>query len=289
MDAAPHASRLDVGVVSAGRVGAVLGAALGRAGHRVVATSAVSQASLDRARCLLPEARVLAADEVARRAALLLLAVPDDALSTLVNGLAETGALHAGQLIVHTSGRFGTDVLEPASRLGALPLALHPVLPFAGTGLDLSRLPGACFGVTAPEPLRPIGEALVVEMAGEPVWVTEQLRPLWHAALAHGANHLVTLVSSAADLLREAGVQDPGAVLGPLLGVALDGALRAGDGALTGPVVRGDAGTVAAHLAVLPEQVRGAYAALARLTADRALASGRLSTDQAAGLLGALS
>ena len=159
------------------------------------------------------------------------------------------------------------------------------MLPFSGSDVDLARLSGASFGVTAPDVLRPVGEALVYEMGGEPVWVAEELRPLWHAALAHGANHLVTLVASAADLLRAAGAADPAAVLAPLLGAALDGALRRGDDALTGPVSRGDAGTVAAHLAALPDDVRPAYAALARLTADRALASGRLRADQAAGLL----
>lgn len=280
-----HSARLDVGVVGAGRVGAVLGAALARAGHRVRATSGVSDASLARAAALLPGVPLLPADDVARSCSLLLLAVPDDALPGLVAGLAETGALRRGQLVAHTSGRHGLGVLDPAVRAGALPLALHPVLPFAGTEVDLARLTGASFGVTTPAALRPVGEALVLEMGGEPVWVEDALRPLWHAALAHGANHLVTLVASAADLLRDAGADDPGAVLAPLLQAALDGALRGGDAALTGPVVRGDAGTVAAHLAVLPGDVRPAYTALARLTADRALASGRLRADQAAGLL----
>ena len=187
--------------------------------------------------------------------------------------------------MAHTSGRHGLAVLEPAVRSGALPLALHPVLPFTGSAVDLARLVGVSFGVTTPQQLRPVGEALVLEMGGEPVWVLDAMRPLWHAALAHGANHLVTLVASAADLLRAAGAQDPGAVLGPLLQAALDGALAGGEAALTGPVVRGDAGTVAAHLAVLPDDVRPAYTALARLTADRALTAGRLRADQVAGLL----
>lgn len=289
MSAGPvRQARLDVGVVGAGRVGAVLGAALARAGHRVVAASGVSDTSRARAALLLPGVPLLPADEVARICGLLLLAVPDDALPDLVAGLAETGALAPGQLVVHTSGRYGLGVLEPAARLRALPLALHPVLPFAGTEVDLARLSGACFGVTAPEVLLPVGEALVLEMGGDPVRVDDALRPLWHAALAHGANHLVTLVASAADLLRAAGAADPAAVLAPLLGAALDGALRGGDAALTGPVARGDAGTVAAHLAVLPDDVRPAYVALARLTAGRALASGRLRADQAAGLLAVL-
>ena len=98
----------------------------------------------------------------------------------------------------------------------------------------------------------------------------------------------VPLVATAADLLRSAGVADPALVLGPLLGAALDGALRSGDAALTGPVSRGDAGTVAAHLAVLPDEVRPAYRALARATADRALASGRLDAARAGDLLAVL-
>lgn len=287
----PEAARLTVGVIGTGRVGAVLGAALARAGHQVVAASAVSETSRARAADLLPGVALVAADAVPRGVALLLLTVPDDALPELVEGLAATGALEAGQLVAHTSGRHGLGVLDPAARIGALPLALHPVLPFTGTAVDLARLSGACFGVTAPEVLRPAAEALVLEMGGEPIWIPEASRPLWHAALAHGANHLVTLVASSADLLRQAGVEDPGLVLGPLLGAALDGALRAGDGLLTGPVARGDAGTVRAHLAVLAAQapdVLPSYLAMARLTADRALADGRLDPERAGALLDVL-
>src|SRR3954451_2478491 len=286
--ARPHDARLSVGVVGAGRVGAVLGAALLRAGHDVIAVSAVSDGSLRRADALLPGVPVVAPDEVPRGASLVLLAVPDDALGDLVAGLATTGALQPGQLVAHTSGRHGMAVLEPATRRGCLPLALHPVLPFTGTEVDLARLHGVSFGVTSPEPLRPVAETLVLEMGGEPVWLADELRPLWHAALAHGSNHLVTLVASAADLLRAAGVDEPGRVLAPLLGAALDGSLRSGDAVLTGPVSRGDAGTVRAHLDVLAQtapEVLPAYVAMARLTADRALASGRLDPHHAGALL----
>ena len=150
---------------------------------------------------------------------------------------------------------------------------------------------GACFGVTAPDQLRPIAEALVVEMGGDPQWVEEDKRVLYHAALAGGANHLSTLVNESVDLLRQCGVEEPERLLAPLLGAALDNALRSGDAALTGPVARGDAGTVAAHLQVLRESspdAVGAYVALARLTADRALAAGLLRPEAAEALLDVL-
>jgi predicted short-subunit dehydrogenase-like oxidoreductase (DUF2520 family) len=290
-DVASRPARLAVGVVGAGRVGSVLGAALQQAGHRVVAVSAVSDASLRRAEALLPGAPVVAPPEVLAAAELVLLTVPDDALPALVEGLARAGEVRAGQLVVHTSGRYGVRVLEPATAAGALPLALHPAMTFTGRPDDLARLPGACFGVTAPEALRPIAEALVLEMGGDPQWVDEDQRVLYHAALAGGANHLMTLVNESVDLLRRSGVGDPERMLGALLGAAMDNALRSGDAALTGPVARGDAGTVAAHLAALRQvspHTAAAYLAMARLTADRALAAGVLRTDAAGALLDVL-
>ena len=284
-------ARLAVGVVGTGRVGAVLGAALARAGHRVVAAYAVSAASRQRADALLPGVVLVTPPEVFAASELVILAVPDDALPGLVEGLVATGSIRAGQIVLHTSGRYGADVLEPATRLGALPLALHPAMTFTGTAVDLERLAGAMFGVTAPEPLWPIAEALVVEMGAEPMRIAEEDRTLYHAALAHGANHLVTLVNDAMDLLRDAGVAEPDRTLAPLLSAALDNVLRQGDAALTGPVARGDASTVAQHVAaideVAPEAV-AAYVALARRTATRALASGRLRAADAEPLLDAL-
>ncbi|MDI5962868.1 DUF2520 domain-containing protein [Streptomyces sp. SL13] len=284
-------ARLTVGVVGAGRVGPALAAALKLAGHRPVAASGVSDASRRRAAALLPDVPLVEPAEVLARADLVLLTVPDDALPGLVAGLADTGAIRPGQLLAHTSGRYGAGVLDPARRAGALPLALHPAMTFTGTTVDVDRLAGCSFGVTAPQELRLAAEALVVEMGGEPEWIDEQARPLYHAALAIGSNHLVTLVAQARELLATAGVDNPGRMLGPLLGAALDNALRSGDQALTGPVSRGDAGTVAAHLDQLrahaPQNVPS-YVAMARATADRALTNGMLKPELAEALLGAL-
>ncbi|MFF2652466.1 Rossmann-like and DUF2520 domain-containing protein [Streptomyces sp. NPDC058045] len=290
-DPGERPARLSVGVVGAGRVGPALAASLRLAGHHPVAVSAVSDASVRRAAALLPEVPVVPPAEVLHRADLVLLTVPDDALPGMVEGLATTGAVRPGQLLVHTSGRYGTRVLDPALRAGALPLALHPAMTFTGTPVDVQRLAGCSFGVTAPEELRLAAQALVIEMGGEPEWIEEEARPLYHAALALGANHLVTLVAEAMELLRAAGVSAPDRMLGPLLGAALDNALRSGDAALTGPVARGDAGTVAAHIAELREHAPGSvdgYLAMARATADRALAHGLLRPELAEDLLDVL-
>lgn len=279
---------LRVGVVGAGRVGAVLGAALAAAGHRVVAVSAVSEASLERAATLLPDVPVHPVEEVVAAADLVLLAVPDDALTDLVAGLATTRVWRSGQIAAHTSGAHGLAPFAPAVDQGVIPLALHPAMTFTGTSLDLARLHEACFGITTPEPLRAVAEALVMEMGGEPVWVPEASRPLYHSALAHGSNHLVTLVAQTREILAEAGVEHGERLLRPLLQASLDNALASGDSALTGPVARGDAGTVATHLRVLDAlapDIRPAYAAHATATARRALRTGRLRPDQAAPIL----
>lgn len=284
--------RLRVGIIGAGRVGAVLGAALRRAGHEITSVAAVSDLSRLRAEALLPGVPIRPAPDVAEEADLVLLAVPDDVLPGLVAGLVDAGAIHAGQFVAHPSGRYGIDVLEPVRAVGALPLAIHPVMTFTGTSIDVARLEDCPFGVTAPEAIRPVAEALVVEMGGDPVWVPEEARVLYHAGIAFGANFLMTVVLQSLDLLRDAGMPDPARLMAPLLSASLDNALRHGDSALTGPVARGDAQTVAEHVRrireVSPAAAAG-YRALARLTADRALAAGLIDMTAAAELLDVLS
>ena len=135
-----------------------------------------------------------------------------------------------------------------------------------------------------------MAETLVEELGGRIAWIDESHRTLYHAALAHGANHLVTLVSQAMDVLRAAGSTDPAGTLRPLLTAALDNALDYGDAALTGPIVRGDVGTIRLHVAGLvesgqPRATLESYVAMARATANRAVVDGRLEPRRAAALV----
>ena len=170
-------ARLRVGIVSAGRVGATLGAALRRAGHQIVAVSAVSAQSRARAERMLPDAPIRAVDETVSEADFVLLAVPDDVLRPLVAGLAGADVWRPGSWSRTPPARTASACSMPRPRAASSPLALHPVMTFAGRPEDLDRLEGATFGVTAPDELRPVAESLVVEMGGEPVWVPESARP----------------------------------------------------------------------------------------------------------------
>jgi predicted short-subunit dehydrogenase-like oxidoreductase (DUF2520 family) len=281
-------ARLDVAVIGTGRVGSVLGAALKRAGHKIVACTAISDISKLRAESLLPGVPIKSLTEAVRDCDLILLTVPDDVLSELVRGLALAGAVSPGTFVVHTAGRYGDEVLDPLTAMGCLPLALHPVMTFTGTSVDLNRLNACPFGITTPDQLRPVAQALVVEMGADPIWVPRESRALYHAALSFGANNVMTLVNQTVDLLAGVGIEQPTDLIAPLFSAALDNALRDGDQSMTGPVIRGDVATVAQHLSVLSGQdpaVVQSYRALARLTASRALESGQLSAQQAEKLL----
>lgn len=223
------ASRLGVGIVGAGRVGPVLGRALAGAGHALLGITAVSDESRERAEAMLPGVPVLDTSEVVRRSELVLFAIPGDELPGLVRGLAETGAWQSGQLAIHTSPQHGYGVFAPALAAGAIPLALHPAIQFTGTSLDLARLSGATIAVTAPAPVLPIGQALAVEMGGEPVIVREEDRPAYAEAVEAASELSAAVVRNAVGALDALGVERPSALIGGIARASIDDALRSLD------------------------------------------------------------
>ena len=223
MNAKP--GRLGVGIIGAGHVGPILGAALAGAGHAIVGISAISQASRDRAEAILPLVPILTVPEVVERSELVIIAVPDAQLDSLVKGLAATNTWQPGQLVLHTSARYGTTVLAPAQAAGAIPLAIHPAMAFTGTSLDLARLADSSFAVTAPGPVLPIAQALAVEMGGEPLIVAEADRASYAEAIQIATAFSTSIVEQATHLLAGIGLEHPGAILGPLLRSAMENAL----------------------------------------------------------------
>ncbi|MDO9396399.1 MAG: DUF2520 domain-containing protein [Herbiconiux sp.] len=221
--------RLGIGIVGAGRVGPVLGAALAGAGHAIVGVAAISEASRDRAEAMLPGAPILPLPQVVERSELVILAVPSSELPSLIAGLADTGAWQPGQLVLHTAPGLGVDVFAPARAAGVIPLAVHPAMSFTGTSIDVARLAGTHFAVTAPGPVLPIAQALVVEMGGEPVVVAEADRAAYAEAIETATTFSTAIVEQAVGLLADIGVTAPGRLLAPLVRSAVDNALARAD------------------------------------------------------------
>ena len=222
------------------------------------------------------------------------MAVPDDQIGPLVSGLADLGAWQSGHIVIHLSGASGVGLLGAAAGAGAIPLAIHPAMTFTGTSVDVARLVGTPFAVTAAAPFLPIAQALVVEMGGEPVVVAEEDRPLYHAGLAHGANFIAGITVQTTRILAEAGIENPALYVRPLLEAALDRALTEGVAGISGPAARGDAGTITAHARSLGAREglsgeRDTYAdmtrALTRLLRDARLLDERAATSVEAALL----
>lgn len=212
-----------MGIIGAGRVGPVIGAALAGAGHAI--TGITSGSDDERASAVLPDVPVLDAPEVIRRSELVVLAVPRAELPGFVAGLAEIGAWQLGQLVLHTDASYGIEVLRPAAEKGAIPLAVHPAIAFTGTTIDLRQLAAAYAAVTAPAPVLPIAQALAVELGCEPVVVEEADRAAYAEAIETASEFSRQIVRQATGLLRGIGVENPGGYLSALVRSTVDQAL----------------------------------------------------------------
>ncbi len=188
--------------------------------------------------------------------------------------------------MAHLSGSLGLDALQSAAVAGARILAIHPLQTFPDVGSALERLRGCSIAITADdEEGYLLGERLAGDLEGVPFRLSDELRPLYHAAAVFASNYLVTASAIAESLFAEAGVPDPARAMAPLQRATLENVERLGPArALTGPAVRGDAGTIRRNLEALeahaPELVP-AYVAMARATLDLAERSGRLSVRRA--------
>lgn len=276
-------ARLSVGIISAGRVGVALARVFQDAGHEVYGVVAHSDAALQRAEALIPDIPVRRFEEVAQ-AALVLICVPDRVLPQVVRDVAQV--VQSGQIVAHTSGAFGCDILQPVTDEGALPLALHPAMTFTGSAEDAHRLVGCAWGVTSDsEAGAAVAELLINSIDGVPVAIPEEQRALYHAAMAQASNHVVTVIADALAMLRgalgdvaersalaEVSVGSYGAeLLSRLTHAAVDNALQQGISGLTGPIARGDLAMVERHMRALGAVGDGAlveaYRALALRTA----------------------
>lgn len=262
-----------IGIIGTGRVAAAIGLALVHQsgdplhiwGHNP-ANSAALAASIGRASAVTQLA------DIGDGCDLIILAVSDDALEPCIHQLAAVAG-SAPAFAFHVSGRSGAGILAPLDAKGWGTAAVHPAMTFTGDPIaEAQQMIGARFAVTASTAQSVAkARAIVALLDGVPVEISEAHRPLYHAALCHGANHLVTLIVSATEALAAAGVDDPAALLAPLARAALANGLGKGMAGLSGPLLRGDAATIGGHLVALRQDcppLLSPYRAMASATLD---------------------
>ena len=268
-------------MVGAGRVGTSLGVLLERGGYHVVAASG-RRSSFERVQRYLPFAAFVQPAEAAAKAEVVILSVPDDLIAQGCEAMATEGAFRKGQVVLHTSGFVGLSALSPAEEAGAEILSLHPLQTFPEVSDGIERIPGSPVAVTAhTEEAYEAGERLATTVGALPFRLSEEAKPLYHAAAVFCSNYLVVVEGIAEELFRMAGMEDPMMVMGPLTRAAFEAAMERGPAAaLTGPASRGDAETVTRSIEALETKAPGvarAYAALALEAARLAERGGQLS------------
>jgi predicted short-subunit dehydrogenase-like oxidoreductase (DUF2520 family) len=213
-----------------------------------------------------------------------ILGVPDDVIEEVCSDLAARLAIRRGQAVVHLSGSLGLDALAAARLVGAMTLSIHPLQTFPDVESGIDRLPGSAVAVTATDDRAfAVGLRLAQDVGGRPFRLEDRAKPLYHAAAVFCSNYLVAVEAMAEHLFRLAGLADPVVMFAPLARSALHATLWEGPAdALTGPAVRGDAGTIGRNLEALsreaPEAVQP-YLALAQMAAELGRRSGRLSEE----------
>ena len=275
-----------IAVVGAGRVGTALAVRWLLAGHEI-AVARHGGSTAERHEAYLPGTPLITAEEACSRADVVVIGVPDEAIAEVCERVAPH--VPAGAAMLHLSGATGLDALSPARVAGVRVLSVHPLQTFPTVEAALEALPGTTMAVTAlDEDGYGLGERLARDAGGEPFRLSDEAKPLYHAAAVFASNYVVAVTAQAAALFGAAGLPDPVTAFMPLARASLENVSRLGPAAaLTGPVVRGDAETVRRNLEALSVEDPAAiesYVALARVALRLARDSGRIDEDIAAGI-----
>ncbi len=278
---------LTIGFIGAGITGTALSVRLAQQGYQVVAVASKSMSSAKRFESRIQGCNSYkTAQEVADRAQLVFITTPDDVISDVASNI----QWHEGQYAVHCSGAHSTDILEAAQKCGAGTGCFHPLQTFASIEQAIENIPGSTFAIEAEAPLSTILKDMATAMNGNCVMLQAGDKVLYHAAAVIACNYLVTLVKLATDLWSEFGTSRAQAVkaLMPLLQGTLSNIEQVGlPDCLTGPIARGDIGTVEKHIQALKEKtpsLLSSYRELGLQTIPIAAAKGKIDSESAEAL-----
>ncbi len=273
-----------IGIVGAGAVGTALGVALSRAGWPIHAVASRDAGRRERFRSLVEVSRAFVDPEpLVEEVELIILAVPDDVIGPLASGL----RLYSGQALIHTSGALGADVLAPAMAAGTQIGSFHPLVAFADTERAVAALHGATIAIEADDQLAAMLASMAEALGATPVRLAPGSKAAYHAGAVLAAGGFIALLDAIAELGRVAGLDEAGAlaIYGPLIEGTLGNARALGiRAALTGPITRGDLGTLEAHLATLRDHAPGVldlYVAAGRRELELAEGRGALAPEVA--------
>jgi predicted short-subunit dehydrogenase-like oxidoreductase (DUF2520 family) len=272
-----------IGFIGAGTVGTALAILLSRKGFPVAAVSSRTTASAERlARQVEGCLAVSRNQEVADLAQLVFITTPDDVVTTVVSQV----SWHRGQWVVHCSGAASIDILDPVRKSGAMTGTIHPLQSLAGVEQAIVNLPGSTFALEAEEPLLSTLKQIAIILKGTPIELKGSDKVLYHAAAVMACNYLVTLVKLATDLWQKFSIPPQQAIhaLLPLIQGTLNNLESIGvPECLTGPIARGDTGTIRKHMEALKKSgpgVLSTYQELGRQTIPIALAKGKINEKQ---------
>jgi predicted short-subunit dehydrogenase-like oxidoreductase (DUF2520 family) len=217
-----------IGVIGNEPCGPVLAKAWASAGHEIVGAAVDSPEAIERVEALLPDLPIAGMAAVAEDAEVVLLVVPNSDVEISCAGLADLGLFGPRKIVIHFSPTNGCEVLDSAALHGAVTIAMHPVLSFTGTSVDLQVLKNSVVAVTAPEVYLPIAQALVIELGAEPIVVRQEQRASYAESFEVASEFSKIVVQRALGILNEAQVESPQELVVPVVRAAIDDALRAG-------------------------------------------------------------
>lgn len=275
-----------ISIIGTGTVGTALGFLLGKAGYPVTAAADLNREAARRCADLTGARLYDTLPEAAAQGTCIIIATPDDSIEPVCRSLSESGAIRPDHKVVHVSGACGLGSLASARRPGARVAAIHPIQTLADIDSAVARIPGSTFGVTADDEIMPWAFRLVNDLGGKPIVISDADRPLYHAAACIASNYLVSLVHLVQGIYQHFGLASAEAlrafwplVEGTVQNIETKGPVRS----LTGPIARGDIGTLSKHLeAILAYDPSSLpiYRSMGMLTADLALIKGTISRDQ---------
>jgi predicted short-subunit dehydrogenase-like oxidoreductase (DUF2520 family) len=278
---------LKIGFIGAGTVGSALALQLAKKGYRVVAVSSRRHASAEKLAKAVPGCKAEFGNQmVADASDMVFITTPDDVIAKIAIKI----KWRPGQSVIHCSGVDSTAILEPARRYGAAVGGFHPLQSFASVQSALQNIPGSTFAIEAEEPLLAVLKEMASALESRSIELKAENKAIYHAAAVIASNYLVTLVKMATDLWETMGISKEEATqaLLPLLKGTVNNIETIGlPGCLTGPISRGDAGTIKKHLESLEKanpELLPAYRELARQTIPVALATGKINEQQAEAL-----